>query len=355
MKDIFKLLIGGGIASIVLVLFVVVMLQTPEENITKQQHPCYILYLQLIDVRDELVNSERFTPALLGEFQVLSNQFVAEYFCGERLHEWHETLDVQLDPLIRDYKSRTALIELPIDSFFTHTLPKELYDLTIGENKTYISSAFISIKPELSALYDEIGIRKEPQNTIVVFPIFTAAAYGEPGFYTYYRGECDASCLTLKLKDRNDYHWLYQWSGNAIQVLNLLGYKFITDLEIEEDPEILKDYDKVILLHNEYVTKKEFDAITAHPNVIYLYPNALYAEVEYDETSNTIKLIRGHSYPDRTIKNGFDWEFDNSILEYDDCLTTWEFTDVDNGIMLSCYPENVIHNDKELLQKIKEY
>ena len=34
------------------------------------------------------------------------------------------------------------------------------------------------------------------------------------------------------------------------------------------------------MLHNEYVTRPMFDAITSHPNVIYLYPNALYAEIE---------------------------------------------------------------------------
>ncbi|SMH72213.1 hypothetical protein [Candidatus Nitrosotalea okcheonensis] len=40
-------------------------------------------------------------------------------------------------------------------------------------------------------------------------------------------------------------------------------------------------------MHNEYVTKKEFDAITSHPDVIFLYPDALYAQVRtnYDMVS----------------------------------------------------------------------
>ena len=45
------------------------------------------------------------------------------------------------------------------------------------------------------------------------------------------------------------------------------------------------------MLHNEYVTQAMFDAITNHPNVIYLYPNALYAEIEVDYENNLITLI----------------------------------------------------------------
>jgi len=117
----------------------------------------------------------------------------------------------------------------------------------------------------------------------------------------------------------------------------------------------LKDYDKVIVLHNEYITKTEFDAITSHPKVMYLYPNAMFAEVEYFPDSNTITLIRGHYYPDREIYNGFDWEFDNSPLELQGDCGKWEFYQIDNGVMLNCYPENLILTDKELLKAIKEF
>ena len=77
------------------------------------------------------------------------------------------------------------------------------------------------------------------------------------------------------------------------QALSLLGYSSITDIEIDKDPSILQQFDKVIMLHNEYVTRAMFDAITSHPNVIYLYPNALYAEIEVDYIDETITLIRG--------------------------------------------------------------
>ena len=100
-----------------------------------------------------------------------------------------------------------------------------------------------------------------------------------------------------------------------------------------------------------------FDAITSHPNVIYLYPNALYAEVEYDEKNNSITLIRGHNYPTADIINGFDWEYDNTHPdEYDTDCIRWEFSEIpNNGHMLNCYPEFFILKSDSLLTMLKEF
>ena len=133
----------------------------------------------------------------------------------------------------------------------------------------------------------------------------------------------------------------YTSSGIGHQALTLLGYATITDIEIDKNPSILQQFDKVIMLHNEYVTRAMFDAITNHPNVIYLYPNALYAEIEVDYIDETITLIRGHNYPEPEIKNGFDWEFDNTHpYEYDTECLEMELYQIKNGWMTNCYPEN---------------
>jgi hypothetical protein len=209
-------------------------------------------------------------------------------------------------------------------------------------------------------IYDEL---KNNKKSAVVFPIFTAAAYSEPGFYTFYRGDCDQEfhgvlfrdddCLTVKLEE--EYSPLFTSSANGLQVLNLLDYEIITDITIHQNPEILSQYEKIILLHNEYVTSEEFDAITSHPNVIYLYPNALYAEIDFDENLWEISLIRGHNYPDPLIRNGFDWKFDNSLEEYDVTCNNMKFSKIDNGWMLNCYPENILHKSKELLKQIRDF
>ena len=223
-------------------------------------------------------------------------------------------------------------------------------DFEIIEGKKIWRDAYYELDESNMSIYGDL---KNNKKSAVVFPIFTAAAYSEPGFYTFYRGECDDDCLTVKLDD--EYNPLFTSSANGLQVLNLLDYDILTDISIHQNPEILSKYEKIILLHNEYVTSAEFDAILSHPNVIYLYPNALYAEVNFDEELWEISLVRGHNYPEITIRNGFDWKFDNSPEEYDVTCDDMKFSKIDNGWMLNCYPENVLHKNKELLKQIKDF
>jgi len=249
----------------------------------------------------------------------------------------------------------------PITSFEMEKLDiKSLFDV-YGINQEYFMENgqrhWTNMKFELNSEFDEIydDLKYDSQEkTVVIYPILTESAYyDEHGYYLFYNGECDEKCLTVKIvKDNNQS--LFNSSGIGFQILKLLGYETITDVELDQNPQILKKYDKVILLHNEYVTKKEFDAITNHPKVIYLYPNALYTEVEIDYWENSVSLVRGHNYPEQSILNGFEWKFDNSELEYDvDCMDM-EFYGVENGFMLNCYPELIIHKNQYLLKTIKE-
>lgn len=223
-------------------------------------------------------------------------------------------------------------------------------DITIKDGQRIWNLIRIELDPARMDLYNEIGNIDNSQNAAVIIPIFTATAYKEPGFYTYYRQECDSSCLTRPIT--NEY--TDQSSVHAIQVFQLLNYEIISDLDVERNPDILSKFDKVILLHNEYVTRNEFDAIMSHPKVVYLYPNALYAEIKVN-ADNTITLLRGHNYPEAQIRNGFDWEYDNSILEYDTDCSNMRFEQIPNGIMLNCYPENEILFNPDLLRLIKEF
>jgi hypothetical protein len=199
-------------------------------------------------------------------------------------------------------------------------------------------SIVLGLNPNKMDMYNEVALWNDPQNAVVVYPYFTYAAYNPLGFYDYYRGYCD-DCTTAKFAQPIS---KYTSSGKGHQTLTLLGYSSITDVEIDKDPSILQQFDKVIMLHNEYVTRPMFDAITSHPNVIYLYPNALYAEIEVNYTDETITLIRGHNYPEEEISNGFDWPFDNTHpYEYDDTCLSMEFYKVSDGWMTTCYPENL--------------
>jgi len=225
---------------------------------------------------------------------------------------------------------------------------------TIDDGNQVWKSLLLGLNPNKMDMYNEVAVWNDTQNTVVVYPYFTFAAYNEPGFYTYYRGECD-SCTTTKFVPQSLFHNEYQSSGIGHQALTLLGYTSLTDMEIDQNPGILQQFDKVIILHNEYVTRAMFDAITSHPNVIYLYPNALYAEIEVDYIDETITLIRGHNYPEPEIVNGFDWEFDNTHpYEYDSLCLELEIYQIENGRMTNCYPENLfLQNTGQLFNLLK--
>ena len=245
---------------------------------------------------------------------------------------------------------KSEKIKLDIKSLFNIYGFEE--NLEIKNGKKVWNNVHFELNPENTELYEKLNYQLS-EKTIVIYPIFTAAAYSEPGFYTYFREECDEKCLTIELQ--KEYAPDFTSSGNGFQVLKLLGYEIISDIDVDQDPTILEKYDKVILLHNEYVTKKEFDAITTHSNVLYLYPNALYAEVKIDYDTNLLILQRGHNFPESHIRHGFDWKFDNSPLEYDMDCQEMGFDKIDNGWMLNCYPERPIHQSKVLLNMIKEF
>jgi len=192
-------------------------------------------------------------------------------------------------------------------------------------------------------------------NSVVVYPIFTSAAYQPNGFYAYYAGNCDESCITDLTFEYPRFD--FNGSGTAAQILFELGYDFLTDVQVDRNPDILKNYETVILLHNEYVTKNQFDAISSHPNLIFLFPNALYAEIDVDYDANTMTLIRGHNYPpDDPVANGFGYEIEERFHEYEydaQCLD-WEFVEIENGYHLNCYPDTFMRKNLEILIKLKE-
>ena len=225
-------------------------------------------------------------------------------------------------------------------------------DLYIAYDKLLAKKGLFKLKSNVGSTFSQIEISDEQDKPLVIVPIFTASAYGENGFYEFFKGWCD-TCTTTKIVSIEKLD--YSSSNNAVQVLKLLGYDSITDIELDQNPNLIAKYNKIIILHNEYVTKNMFNAITSHPNVIYLYPNALYAEIEVDYEKNEITLIRGHNYPEPEITNGFDWEYENTNpYEYDNECQNWEFYDIHNGKMLNCYPEYGIFQDELMLKTLKE-
>jgi len=250
--------------------------------------------------------------------------------------------------------SNTHIIPVNLGSTYFETyVTKSDYDRGNGQ----IITPSQGVRLELTELGNStlIDPLKPNDGTVVIYPIFTSTAYFEPGFYTYFRGDCDESCVT-DISFEN-FTFSYTSSGLTAQILYHMGYDFLTDIEVDQNPELLQNYDTVILLHNEYVTKKAFDAITSHPNLIFLAPNALYAEIDVNYDDNTMTLIRGHQYPlPEKPANGFDYaiEIEFHHYEYDDKCLEWEFIEIENGFHLNCYPDGVLHKNLDILLKMKE-
>lgn len=209
----------------------------------------------------------------------------------------------------------------------------------------------IQRKAELQNLYKDLELSKGSHDTVFIYPSFTQAAYEKGGFYDFYRNNCDSRCLTVPIP--TNVNGFQSSSIFGAWVLKLLNYPYVKDQDVDQNPDILKQYKRVIVLHNEYVTKKEFDAIIHHPDVVFLYPNALYAEVKADYSNNTITLVRGHGYPDSTVKNGFDWRYDNSKYEYDVDCNNWNFYKLENYTMLNCYPEFKILHAEQFIRTLQ--
>ena len=223
-----------------------------------------------------------------------------------------------------------------------------LFNITpIYDDKGNQISLSLSLKSGYNDFYQQAGLFDKPKDTVFIYPSFTQAAYGPHGFYDYYKKQCDSSCLTVPISDK--VHGTQASSIVSAWILKLLDYPYVMDQDVDKNPDILKQYKRVIVLHNEYVTQKEFDAITSHPNVIFFYPNALYAKVTANYDNNTITLIHGHGYPDASVKNGFDWSPDNSRYEYDVRCSDWTFYHQSNYTFLNCYPEYHVLVSEEML------
>lgn len=248
-------------------------------------------------------------------------------------------------------EEQTKLIEWVSGNLFKVLVDPK--DIRVIDGESILLKATFGLKSDLTETYNQIGVFDQEEKPLVIIPTFTASAYASFGFYDYYNEECGEQCLTTKIVSEDNLD--YTSSANGVKILNLLGYDSISDLELHKNPSILNNYDKIIVLHNEYVSKIMFDALTLHKNVVFLYPNALYAEIEIDIPNNQITLIRGHGYPESTIVNGFNWENENTHpYEFDKECNNFEFYKISNGFMLNCYPEQAIWQNSSLLKALKE-
>lgn len=208
----------------------------------------------------------------------------------------------------------------------------------------------ISQMPE-TRFFDQYEELSAPEKTVIIYPILTQTAYSWEGIHDFYMGRCE-TCSEVKIEEY--YDPIFSVGAKSFRILEFLGYNVINDIDIDKNPEILNNFNSVVLLHNQFATENEFLAITSHPNVIYLYPGALDSKVRINYEENTMILERGPAFPDLDIIDGFDWKHNNSHMSNNTICENWEFYEITNGYMLNCTPEDIIQNNDKILKKIKQ-
>jgi hypothetical protein len=153
-------------------------------------------------------------------------------------------------------------------------------------------------------------------NIALVLPSFTAAAYSDDNFYSFYRKYAN---VPYGANVTTDLDMLYARVCNnsgtsAFAMLDLLhnlkwltpqsNITVISDADVDSGGIFLKNgsnrYNVVILGHQEYVTQREYNNLKRFVSnggtMIILDGNVFYAEVDYDNTTRTIRLVKGHGW-----------------------------------------------------------
>ncbi|GEM_PF-5361667 len=181
-------------------------------------------------------------------------------------------------------------------------------------------------------------------STAIVKPVFTHSAYQKGAFYTFYdrhkndtATQYDLNMLTTKMV----YGWghskgalVYFYPSIKNNTINV-----ITDVEVHNND--ITQYNKLILLHNEYVTQPYYDNLrnfVERGGTLILFDGSpLYAEVSYDNVANTITLLLGHYWSFDGIQAeksvGERWEQENQ-----------EFIGSNYGGIGKYHEENVLKN-----------
>ena len=197
--------------------------------------------------------------------------------------------------------------------------------MILNTNRTYYRYTNTKSKNQIANLENIInsdnnsnigGILNKNINIALVGPTFTAVAYDDNSFYTFYKLYGNTSVGTnvtsnLSLLSRHV-------TNNDILRASIVMLKLVDNLKLinpNSHVTILTDadvdngslfnnnnnnniYDVAILGHQEYVTQQEYDNmkkfVTNGGTMILLDGNVFFAEVKYNPQTKTESLVKGH-------------------------------------------------------------
>jgi hypothetical protein len=199
--------------------------------------------------------------------------------------------------------------------------------VVLNTNRTYYRYTNTKSKNQIANLENNInsdnnsnigGILNKNINIALVAPTFTAVAYDDNSFYTFYKLYGNTSVGTnvtsnISLLSRHiTNHDILRASIVMLKLVDNLKLinpnshvTILTDADVDNGS-LFNDnnnnnnniYDVAILGHQEYVTQQEYDNmkkfVTNGGTMILLDGNVFYAEVKYNPHTKTESLVKGH-------------------------------------------------------------
>src|SRR5919205_1505736 len=198
--------------------------------------------------------------------------------------------------------------------------------VVLNTNRTYYRYTNTKSKNQIANLENNInsdnnsnigGILNKNINIALVAPTFTAAAYDDNSFYTFYKLYGNTSVGTnvtsnLNLLSRHiTNHDILRASIVMLKLVDNLKLinpnshvTILTDADVDNGSLFNNNnnsnniYDVAILGHQEYVTQKEYDNlkkfVTNGGTMMLLDGNVFFAEVKYNPHTKTESLVKGH-------------------------------------------------------------
>src|ERR687886_520691 len=198
--------------------------------------------------------------------------------------------------------------------------------VVLNTNRTYYRYTNTKSKNQIANLENNInsdknsnigGILNKNINIALVAPTFTAAAYDDNSFYTFYKLYANTPIGTNVTSNLNLLS--HNISNHDMLRASLVMLKLVDDLKLinpNSHITVLTDadvdngslfnnsnnnnniYDVAILGHQEYVTQKEYDNlkkfVTNGGTMMLLDGNVFFAEVKYNAHTKTESLVKGH-------------------------------------------------------------
>ena len=205
------------------------------------------------------------------------------------------------------------------------SIPLELYDTKTRILVRVTNNAGIEnwdeILIDIHQTQEKLRAMKAENSVAFVEPSFTYAAYNLDSFYYFYNKyfdtpegkniTTDLNYMTGDIPADPDRDYFKPLMDSIKEFAPQYDVSIIGDTDVNDGvifrPDGTNSYDALFLLHNEYVTQKEYDNLRTFVNnggtIVLLDGNIFYAEVTYDRQYCTATLLKGH-----------DWEFDGKAV-----------------------------------------